>query len=82
MKMAAAKGMLPLASDEMLQALVILSSDADADIKASVTATLETLDPAPFAGLASDEGTAPDVLGFLVVWRQAPRELLEAAILN
>ena len=80
--MAAAKGMLPLASDEMLQALVVLSSDQDPDIRASVSSTLDTLDPVRFTGLASDEGTSPEVLGFLVVWTQAPFEMLEAAIFN
>ncbi|HEY6330578.1 MAG TPA: hypothetical protein VI756_14670 [Blastocatellia bacterium] len=80
--MAAAKGMLPLSNEEMLQALVALGSDPDDEVRGLVGATMKTLDAASYAALAADENATPEVLGFLLIWDLSPKEVLEAAVFN
>jgi hypothetical protein len=46
------------------------------------SATIDTLDPQSFIGLAAERNTPPTVLGFLCLWGQASRELVEAALFN
>ncbi|HYV04126.1 MAG TPA: hypothetical protein VFB82_06065 [Blastocatellia bacterium] len=81
-KLAAARGLLPFSNEEMLEALVALTNDTSESIKSVAGATMDKLDPLTFMGLASDRNTPPSVLGFLCLWRQAPRELVEAALFN
>lgn len=80
--MAAAKGMVPFSSDEMLEALVALTSDENEDVRIAAAATIDTLSPESFASLAADPDAPPNVLGFLCVWPRAPREILETAVFN
>jgi hypothetical protein len=80
--MAAAKGMLPLSNEELLEVLVALSSDEEEGVRAAAAATIETLKPESFISLAADTKADPDVLGFLCVWPRSPREIVEAAIFN
>jgi hypothetical protein len=81
-RMAAAKGMLPLTNEELLEALIALLTDESADIRAAAAATLEAIDPNSFAVLAADPDAPPEVLGFLCLWGRAPRPVVEAAIFN
>lgn len=80
--MAAAKAMFPLANEELLEVLVVLSTDEDPEVRSAVQSTLETLKPESFIDLASDQKTSPDMLSFLCLWPRASRELIEAAIFN
>jgi hypothetical protein len=80
--MAAAKGMLPLANEEMLEVLVTLSSDEDADVRQAAKDTIETLKPESFVALAADTSTSTDILGFLCVWTKSSREIVEAVVFN
>jgi len=80
--MAAAKGMLPLSREEMIEALVMLASDKDQGVRTAVGETLKTLDPASLTSVAADEATSQAVLGFLLLWDASPRELSEAVIFN
>ncbi|HLG13868.1 MAG TPA: hypothetical protein VJH03_04980 [Blastocatellia bacterium] len=80
--MAAAKGMVPFANEELLEALVALTADPGEDVRAAAAATLQTLDPASFGALAGDAAAPPDVLGFLCVWARTPREIVELAVFN
>jgi hypothetical protein len=80
--MAAARGMLPLSNDEMLEVLVTLVSDDSEEVRAVASATLGTLDPHSFTALAADSAASPELLGFFCVWERAPRELLEAVVFN
>lgn len=80
--MAAAKGMLPLTSDEMLEALVLLISDENEEVRAAATGTLNTIDPGLFSSLASDDKVSAELLGFLCTWSRLPRELAEPVIFN
>lgn len=81
-RLAAARGLLPFSNEEMLEALVALTNDGDESVRSVAAATLETVDPASYIGLASERNTAPGVLGFLCLWQRAPRELVEAALFN
>src|SRR5215831_14746933 len=80
--MAAAKGMLPLSREEMLEALVALASDQDESIRAAVGETLSTLEPSSMSGIAADEKSSEAVLGFLLLWESSPRELVETIVFN
>ena len=81
-KLAAARGLLPFSNEEMLEALVVLTNDDSDSIRSVAAATMDKLDPLTFIGLASERNTPASVLGFLCLWRQAPRELIEAALFN
>ncbi|MEK6302243.1 MAG: hypothetical protein AABO41_16155 [Acidobacteriota bacterium] len=81
-KLAAARGLLPFSNEEMLEALVALANDSSDSIRAVAAATMDNLDPLTFMGLASERNTPASVLGFLCLWRQAPRSLVEAALFN
>ena len=80
--MAAARGMLPLSNEELLDLLVTLVIDENEDIRAATAATMEALDPQSFTQIAGDPNASVDVLGFLCVWSRSSRELLEAIIFN
>jgi hypothetical protein len=80
--MAAAKGMLPLSREEMVEALVQLASDQDDSVRSAVRETWSTLDPSSLTGIASDENSSEAVLGFLLLWESSPRELIETVIFN
>lgn len=81
-KLAAARGLLPFSNEEMLEALVALTRDESESIRSVASATMDKLDPLTFIGLASERNTPPSVLGFLCLWRQASRELVETALFN
>ncbi len=80
--MAAARGMFPLTNEEMLEALVALSSDESEDIRFAAAATIDTLKPESFIELASERSSPADVLGFLCVWPRATHEIVEATVFN
>ncbi|MFY9555647.1 MAG: hypothetical protein WAV20_15260 [Blastocatellia bacterium] len=82
MKSAAAKGMLPLTNEELLEVLVAISNDENENLRAAVQQTLGTLDPNAFITFAGDPNAPSDVLGFLCLWQRAPRELIEATVFN
>lgn len=80
--MAAARGMLPLTNEDLLEVLVALVEDESDEVRAAASSTIDTLDPASFATLASDQQTASEVLDFLCLWPRAPRSLVEAVVFN
>lgn len=82
MKLAAARGLLPLSNEELLESLVTLSADPSEAVRAATTATLADVNPETFSHLAAHTETPGDVLGFLCLWPRAPRELVEAIIFN
>src|SRR5687767_8091795 len=81
-RLAAAKGMLPLGPEEMLEALVTLTGDRDEDIRAAATSSLEGFGAAKLRPIVESPELSPEVLGFLVNWRQTPRELYQPIILH
>lgn len=74
--------MLPLSNEDVLESLVVLSSDDNQDLRADVMVTLGTLIPDSFLHLAGQADAPADVLGFLCLWSRAPRELIEAVVFN
>lgn len=76
------RGILPFTNEELLEALVILTNDADENIRQTARATIDTLKPESFLTLASEPDAPAEVLGFLCLWSRAQREIVEAAIFN
>ncbi|HET9529730.1 MAG TPA: HEAT repeat domain-containing protein, partial [Blastocatellia bacterium] len=64
-RLAAARGLLPLTNEESLEALISLSSDESEEVRAAARASLDALDPASFLSLAADRAATAEVLGFL-----------------
>lgn len=81
-RMAAARGMLPLAQDELLELLVALREDADAEIARSANETLVEQEPGTLVAAASSTETAAPVLNYLASRTDAAREIQEALALN
>jgi len=81
-RLAAARGMLPLAQDEMLQVLVALRADADPQVAEAAEATLVGQEPASLLTVASSPDAPPSVLSYLAERPGTPRELQEALALN
>jgi hypothetical protein len=81
-KLAAARGLLPLSNEELVETLVALNADVDADVRAAAAGTLATVNPTVLSRLAAQPDTPTDVLGFLCFWPHAPRELIERVVFN
>lgn len=81
-KLAAARGMLPLAQEDLLQVLILLHKDQDLEIKSAAESTLGTLDPAQMLTVAQNSNSLPEILEFLATWPRSTNEILEAIILN
>ncbi|HWW76218.1 MAG TPA: hypothetical protein VNZ44_12525 [Pyrinomonadaceae bacterium] len=81
-RMAAARGMLPLAQDVILEMLVALRSDADAEIARAAEETLNTQETAALLGVAAAPETSKPVLSYLASRAGLAREVQEAVALN
>ena len=80
--MAAARGLLPLAQDDMLEVLVALRSDEDAEVSAAADETLGAQEPSALLGAASSNDVSPAVLSYLASRTGLARETQEAVALN
>ena len=81
-RMAAARGLLPVPQDVMLELLVALRSDADADIARAADETLAAQETAALLGVASESATSPAVLIYLAERPGLAREVQESLALN
>jgi hypothetical protein len=81
-RMMAARGMLPLAAEDLLEALVCLSDDADGGIAQAAATTLAEQPAEILLGAASSEATSPRVLSHLAARTDAARAVHEALALN
>jgi len=81
-RLAAARGMLPLPQNDMLEVLVALTTSEDAQIAAAATETLKDESPEELLTAASGQDTAPNVLAYLATRADGTPELYEAIILN
>lgn len=81
-KLAAARALLPLAPEESLEALVLLSQDEDAEVRDAAVKSLGSFDKAQMQAAAANKETSPDVLTHLCAWRSGAREFYEALVLN
>ncbi len=81
-KLAAAKGMLPLAPDEMLEALRMLSLDDDAEVQQAVGATVQTFDSNRLKPIVESSETSASILGFIATWTSIPRDVYQPLIFH
>ena len=81
-RLAAAKGLLPLTSEESLDALIALRRDPDANVAKTAEDTLRDYDKDQMMMLAGSIATAPEILGFLVDWKNADVAMWDALITN
>ncbi|MDT5295390.1 MAG: hypothetical protein QOJ76_2270 [Acidobacteriota bacterium] len=81
-RMAAARGLLPLAQDVQMELLVALRADADAEIARAADETLREQEPATLLVVASSAETKPGVLSYLASRDGLAREVQEAVALN
>lgn len=81
-RMAAARGMLPVPQDVLLELLVALRADADESVAHAAEETLGTQDEATLRGVASARETATAVLSYLAERPGLAREVQESLALN
>ncbi len=81
-KMAAARAALPVPPEDMLEILVVLSQDEDAELRVTATKSLNEFDAERMKQVVSGKEMAHDVLQHLCTWRGGKREVYEALILN
>jgi hypothetical protein len=81
-RMAAARGLLPVPQDVMLELLVALRSDADADIARAAGETLAAQETSALLGVAAEPATSPAVLTYLAERPGLAREVQESLALN
>lgn len=81
-RLMAARGLLPLASADLLEALVALRQSDTAEIAQAAEATLDGQPKEELLGIATLSESAPAVLGYLAARRDAGREIHEAVALN
>src|SRR2546423_1653834 len=81
-RMAAARGLLPLAQADLMEALVALRASNDAEIAGAAQATLDEQSPTDLLAVAKANDAAPSVLAFLATHTKAGRDVYEAVTLN
>jgi hypothetical protein len=81
-RLMAARGLLPLAEEELLEVLVALRADEHQEIAEAANETLEAQTPETLVAVASAEATSPSVLAYLASRADAPKEIGEAVTLN
>ncbi|HVF55120.1 MAG TPA: hypothetical protein VM934_03155 [Pyrinomonadaceae bacterium] len=81
-RMAAARGLLPLAQEELLEVLVALCAGDDAAVAEAAQTTLDEQEAGTLLSVASAEATSPSVLAYLATRKSAGREICEAVVLN
>jgi hypothetical protein len=81
-RLMAARGMLPLAAEDLLEALVYLREDGDAEIAEAAEATLGEQPTEIFLSAASADAAPPRVLSYLAARTDFGREIQEAVATN
>ena len=79
---AAARGLLPLPQADLLEALVHLRLDSDAEVARAAQETLDAQQPVDLLNVARANETAPSVLGYLASLANAGRDTHEAVANN
>ena len=81
-RLAAARGMLPLQQNDLLEVLVALAASDDEQLAAAATETLQAETPDNLLLAAKAPDTSPNVLAYLATRTKCTHEIYEAAILN
>jgi len=81
-RLAAARGILPLPQNDLLEILVALTLDTDAEISQSARQTLDSQDAAELQNVFNSKDVAPRVLDFFAERGNLPVAAYEAIIQN
>jgi hypothetical protein len=81
-RLAAARGMLPLAQEDLIEILVALRNSDEREVAQAAEATLEGQEPDTLLGLATAGEASPSVLGYLAGRANLGRAVHEAVALN
>lgn len=81
-RLMAARGLLPLAQTDLLEVLVALREDGNAEIAEAARATLEGQEAESFTNVAGLAEVAPSVLAYIAERADASRAAHEAVVLN
>ncbi|HKP82270.1 MAG TPA: hypothetical protein VJT69_09635, partial [Pyrinomonadaceae bacterium] len=81
-RLAAARGMLPLPQNDLLEVLVALTTSDDTQIASAATETLKAENAEDLMVAATGQDTAPNVLAYLATQADGTQEIYEATILN
>ncbi|HEU4768683.1 MAG TPA: hypothetical protein VFS77_14975 [Pyrinomonadaceae bacterium] len=81
-RLAAARGMLPLQQNDLLEVLVALATSDDEQISSAATETLRSETPENLLLAAKAPDTSPNVLAYLATTTKCTHEVYEATILN
>ena len=79
---AAARGLLPLDAADLLEVLVHLQGDSDAEVARAAQETLTAQQPSDVLTVAKAEKTAPSVLGYLASLVHASQQIHESVAQN
>lgn len=81
-QIAAARGMLPLAQADLLEALVALTAKEDAEVAEFAKQTLNSQDKDALGNLLKSGEAAPSVLDYFAAENKLPQEIHESIIAN
>ena len=81
-RLAAARGLLPLPQNDLLEVLVALSSNPEAELAEAANETLQAEESDNLLVAAKSDETAPSVLAYLAEHKAPKRDIHEAVILN
>ncbi len=81
-RLMAARGLLPMPQEDLLEALVALEKSDDEEIANAARGTLYSQEPDSLLPIADDKETAPSILGFLAMWTGVGRNIHEKLVLN
>jgi hypothetical protein len=81
-RLAAARGMLPLQQNDLLEVLVALTASDDEQIATAATETLQAETPENLLLAAKAPDTSPNVLTYLATHTTGANEVYEATVLN
>ncbi len=79
-KLAAARGMLPLQQNDLLEVLVALSNDGDAELAQNARETLATQEISALTDAFQSSEVAPSVLDFFSAQENLPTEIYETIL--
>lgn len=81
-QIAAARGILPLPQNDLLEVLVILATNPDKELSALAEKTLKTQDSEKLKGVVSSNDVAPQVLHYFATQETLSQEVYELVIAN
>jgi hypothetical protein len=81
LRLMAAQGVLPLKPEDLVELLLLLTRDADADVARSASDRMLALTVAELLPILKDRGTPPEILAWGLVSREE-RELREVVLQN